>query len=234
MQNDVHFVNRGLPFSFGCLQGGQCEERAHCAKNVTILTFGASQECANLHCLSLFLSCVCRCHRSLTFPNCPAQCFLPSCNICLCVLQLTVSAWTPSQCHYSAYGLEPRSGPLLRCWAGAATQVWRHWTFVPPPTSSIITLCSSSILRSRLRHLRGGLVQSQLLNHSQVLHHLHPHLLLFHPCDDHALLIRLHHKNGEKHQCHVSGRLSHRAPAESRERRHQGGFQFYTLCFKWC
>lgn len=154
--------------------------------------------------------------------------FCPHATFCLCALQLTASAWTLSQCHYSAFGLERHSGPLLRCWAGAATQVWCQLTF---DTSSIspsylITLCSSSLLRSGLRHLWGGLVQSQLLNHSQVLHRLHPHLLLFYPRDDHALLIRLHHKNGEKHQCHVSRRLSHRTSAESRERRDQGGFQF--------
>lgn len=110
-------------------KGRRCEERAHCAKNVTILTFGASQECGNLPCLSLFLSCVFRCHCVLTFPNCPAWCLLSSRNVCFCALQLTASAWTPSLCHFSASGLEPRSGPLLRCWAGAATQVWCQWPF---------------------------------------------------------------------------------------------------------
>lgn len=219
-------------------KGRRCEERAHCAKNVTILTFGASQECGNLPCLSLFLSCVFRCHCVLTFPNCPAWCLLSSRNVCFCALQLTASAWTPSLCHFSASGLEPRSGPLLRCWAGAATQVWCQWPFFfftsPSSPSSIITLCSSSVLRSRLRHVWGGLVQSQLLHHSQVLHHLHPHLLLFHPRDDHALLLRLHHKNGEEHQRHVSWRLSHPTPEEGGERRHQGGFQFYISVLKSC
>lgn len=102
---------------------------------------------------------------------------------------------------------------------------YRWLVFCNSIISIIWTLCSSSVFRSRLRHVWGGLVQSQLLHHSQVLHHLHTHLLLFHARDDHALLLRLHHQDGEEHKRHVSGRLSHRAPEEGGERRHQGGFK---------
>lgn len=128
---------------------------------------------------------------------------------------------------------------LVRCSAAGLGQLHRsdandRFFTSPSSLSSIITLCSSSVLRSRLRHVWGGLVQSQLLHHSQVLHHLHPHLLLFHSRDDHALLLRLHHKNGEEHQRHVSWRLSHPTPEEGGERRHQGGFQFYISVLKSC
>lgn len=139
-----------------------------------------------------------------------------------------------SELHHSVTSVHlDRGNVLVRCSAAGLGQLHRSdadklfWLLQHLP-SSIITLCSSSVLRSRLWHVWGGLVQSQLLHHSQVLHHLHPHLLLFHPCDDHALRIRLHHKNGEKHQCHVSRRLSHRTPEEGGERRHQGGIQFFT------
>lgn len=85
----------------------------------------------------------------------------------------------------------------------------------------IWTLCLM-FFRSRLWHLWGGLVQSQLLHHLQVLHHLHPHLLLFHPCDDHALLLRLHYQHSEKHERHVGWWLPHCPSKEGGEGCHKG------------
>lgn len=95
-------------------KGRRCEERAHCAKNVTILTFGASQECGNLPCLSLFLSCVFRCHCVLTFPNCPAWCLLSSFNILL----LCLAAYCIS--------LNSIAVSLLCIWTGAT-----FWSVAP-------------------------------------------------------------------------------------------------------
>lgn len=201
-------------------KGSQCEERAHCAKNVTILTFGVSQECSNLQCLSLFFPVFSDATTFWPFQTAPrthAHAFVPCSLLHQPELHHSVASlhldWSNVLVRGSANGL----GQLHRSDADKHVLLLKHLhhPFIP--------LCFSSVLRSRLWHLWGGLVQSQLLYHSQVLHHLHPHLLLFHPCDDNALLLRLHHKNGEKHQCHVSRRLSNCTPEESGERRHQGG-----------
>ena len=115
-------------------------------------------------------------------------------------------------------------------WSGAPLLGWGSYTGLFSDTNptwtcilqaSIWTLCLM-FFRSRLWHLWGGLVQSQLLHHPQVLHHLYPHLLLFHPCDDHALCLRLHHQHSEKHQRHVSWWLPHHPSEEGGERCHEG------------
>lgn len=191
-------------------------------------SFGASR---------FFLSCPCRGRHILTFPKPPASwlwlcvcatfaCVSPSLlyqpELHLCVTSLHLD-WSVVLVGRSAAGLgqlhrsdpshsNPRRGMTLLALFFLYSFIWILY-FLP-------------ILRSRLRHLWGGLVQSQLLHHPQVLHHLHPHLLLFHPRDDHALLLRLHYQNGEKHKRHVRGRLPHRPPKEGGERCHTGGFQF--------
>lgn len=83
--------------------------------------------------------------------------------------------------------------------------------------------------RPGIWYLWGRLVQSQLLHHSQVLHNLHPHLLLFHPRDDHALLLHLHYQHGQKHKCHVSRGFPHSPAEEGGERCHKGRFRWDTL-----
>ncbi|XP_047459349.1 uncharacterized protein LOC125018934 isoform X2 [Mugil cephalus] len=107
-------------------------------------------------------------------------------------------------------------------------------TYLHLDWSNVLVRCSAAGLgklhRSRVWHVRGGLVQSQLLHHSQILHRLHSHLLLFHPGDDHALLLRLHYQHGEKHQRHVGRRLSHDTPKEGGERRHED-FHCNLHCF---
>ncbi len=79
---------------------------------------------------------------------------------------------------------------------------------------------SCVVVRSWIRHVWDRLGQSQLLHHPQVLHHLHPHLLLLHPRADHAVLIRLHHQHGEERKRHVSRERPDRQTAQDRERRH--------------
>lgn len=76
--------------------------------------------------------------------------------------------------------------------------------------------------RPWLWNMWAGLVQSQLLHHLQILHHFYPHLMLRHPCADHALLLRVHHKHGEGQECHVSWWLPLWKAKESGERCDQG------------
>lgn len=238
MRNHVHFVNRGLLFSCGCLQ--------------RLSMWGKSSLCKKCHNLDIWSESRMRqpsvplTFSVLRFPM-PLRFDLSKlpCVVLIVLTQhllLCLAAYCIS--------LNSIAVSLLCIWTGATFWSvapllgWGSYTGLMPMTvffftspsspSSIITLCSSSVLRSRLRHVWGGLVQSQLLHHSQVLHYLHPHLLLFHPRDDHALLLRLHHKNGEEHQRHVSWRLSHPTPEEGGERRHQGGFQFYISVLKSC
>ena len=156
-------------------------------------------------------------------------------------------------CVFAAYCISMNSiaVSLICIWTGAAFWSvapllgWGSYTglFSHTDLEINIYICFSlkpssdlCVLRSRLRHLWGGLVQSKLLHHPQILHHLHPHLLLFHPCDDHALLLRLHYQHSEKHQCNVGWWFTYHPPEEGGERCDTGrwpGEKVYYTVFYW-
>lgn len=86
-------------------------------------------------------------------------------------------------------------------------------------TSNVWSLC-----RSWVWNLWDRLGQSKLLECLQVLHHLHPNLLLPHPRAHHALLLRVHHQHSEERQRSVSRGRPDRPPEEAWERRHYSEF----------
>lgn len=170
----------------------------------------------------LTFSCFCQCHQHLTFPK-SRHCSHVCVHLCsplyqhehhLCVTPLHLDG----------------SNVLVRCSAAGLGQLHRSvltQKMLQEIEAVDLTREFCSFLRSGLWYMWGGLGQSQLFHHSQVLHHLHPHLLLFHPCHDHAFFLHFHNQNCEKCKCYVGWWLPHRPPKEGGERCYKGGFLMF-------
>lgn len=186
-------------FSRRCLQRLLIKKRLHCSTNIHSksrilhLTFSV----AKIITFKLFLDC------KQSFPRCENS-RLYSCYLSLlCLL--------PAHC----ISINTIAVSLICIWTGgifwsvAPLLGWGSYTglFYASDLTVLHATWQQSrdlilylvFLRSRLWNLWSGLVQSQLLHYLQVLHHIHPDLLLFHPGDDHALLLHLHYQHSENH-----------------------------------